>query len=156
MRCELCATSPLTVRSGFFVAAFVCSQWFSPLLFAYWHILACVVVAENKKEIRPLGGLRSIIDCLLSEDAETRRYALACLINLSNDGTLFVCVRFTYSHYRCVCLCVYSVCRIEENEHEVRVQGGLSPILTCVKSPDLETRRFALRLLCNLSISGTF
>jgi hypothetical protein len=33
-----------------------------------------------------LGGLRSIVECLTSEDADTRRYALAALINLSNDG----------------------------------------------------------------------
>ena len=66
-----------------------------------------------------------------------------------------VCVIFfvrsafvSYSHH-------YVCPRAEENEHEVRVQGGLRPVLSCVKAADLETRRFALRLLCNLSISGT-
>ena len=44
-------------------------------------------VGENKRELRPLGGLKMILECLNGEDVESRRYALASLINLSNDRT---------------------------------------------------------------------
>jgi len=54
-------------------------------------------LAENKKEIRPLGGLKAIIECLTGDDLETKRYALASLINLSNDGIIII----SKLSYRC-------------------------------------------------------
>lgn len=35
----------------------------------------------------------------------------------------------------------------------MRRHGGIQPILDCLSSPDLETRRYAIRTVCNLIIN---
>jgi hypothetical protein len=47
-------------------------------------------------------------------------------------------------------------CCADENKSEIRLLGGLLPIIECLDISDIRTRRDALRTLCNLSIDGTF
>jgi hypothetical protein len=42
--------------------------------------------ADNKRELRPAGALRAVLRCIDSSDLDTKRFALAALINLSSDG----------------------------------------------------------------------
>jgi len=42
----------------------------------------------------------------------------------------------------------------EESGDRIRALGGIPPILRCCQEQDIESARFALRSLCNLSISG--
>ena len=91
------------------------------------------VLDANKVRIRELGGLDPLVDCLESENMETRRLALRTLCNMSFD---------------------------DRNNEEIRSIGGIAPIINCLfpdanGAEDVETTRAALRTLCNLSINGT-
>jgi hypothetical protein len=43
--------------------------------------------------------------------------------------------------------------KLDENKVEIRLQGGLQPIIDCLASNDIKTKRDALRTICNLSIN---
>lgn len=87
----------------------------------------CCGTDDNKVEIRLLGGLPPIIECLEIQDVRTRRDALRTLCNLSIDA---------------------------ENKKELRPLGGLRSIADCLLTDDAETKRYALACLINLSNDG--
>ena len=55
----------------------------------------------------------------------------------------------------CICVCVCVSVRAEEMSREMRVGNGLAAVLSCVRVPDNDVRRFALRSLCNLAMNRT-
>jgi vacuolar protein 8 len=127
------------------------------------------VIDENKSKFRDLGGLDPLIDCLESENLESRRYALRTLCNLSFDehnsveirvlggiGPIIDClfptsdsledVETTRAALRTMC----NLSVNDENKIEIRLLGGLGPVVECLSSADVKTRRDALRTICNL------
>ena len=79
-------------------------------------------------EIRKQAGIAALINILsLSEDSETVKHCIRALSILSIDG---------------------------ENRESIQ-NGGLLPVIQCLRSKDVETRRSAMGCLINLSINPT-
>ncbi|KAJ4461350.1 putative vacuolar protein 8 [Paratrimastix pyriformis] len=84
--------------------------------------------AEAKVQMRKLGGLKALVDCLAVADVETVRAAMRAISLLSSHP---------------------------DNRAELRVLNGLGPILGTLRaSEDLETQRAAMGALINLSVNA--
>jgi hypothetical protein len=107
--------------------------------------------AENRVAIRELGGIPLVIECLKSTDADTTRSAAGALINLSVNGTPGYS-RSVFDAVRAHCgVCVRHAAK---NKAEIRQHGGLAALLDVLEAPDIDTRRYAIRTICNMALAG--
>ena len=124
-------------------------------------------VARNKVEIRSCGGIPLLLHSLELEDEETKRYAIRTLSNLMINGesrTFHALVALKRGRYFFPSLSyrlqnsrlLEMYHNADENKAELLRHKGIPTIVSCLRSSDVVTVRFATKTLSAFCAHDTF